>query len=95
MSVVLEAEPFNIIIQDKRYYSDGFKIKQKEIIHLSCQSDFNAQNLLYLIAGLHLERNLTSPNNDESKIERQNVEIPKENLSFIKFDGSNLYDISK
>lgn len=95
MSIVLECEKFDFTIQDNRYYSDGFQIKQGQIVHFSCQSNFNALNFLYLIAGLHTERNLTRPNNDNSKIERQIDETSIDSLSFIKFEGSNIYELSQ
>jgi len=95
MESILECGSFDITIQDKRYYSEGFKLEHGQIIHLSCQSNFRAENFLYLIAGLHTERNLTRPNQDNSRLERQAVETSIESLSFIKFEGNNIYELSK
>ena len=87
---ILVCNSFNIDIGINKYQSDGFIINSGDIIHLFSTSEFRAQEFLYLIAGLHLSRELTIPSSGKS-LKRKSLH--SKNLDFLIFNNRPLYEI--
>ena len=90
MGVLLTCDNFNLSIQGKSYSSAGFEIKEGEVLHLFATSDFDAQTFLLLMSGLYDATSHTEPGTNDN-LERREVKIPRENLSFLRFDEKNMY----
>lgn len=91
--VLLECESFNLQTRAGLFSSGGFTLSKGEIAVLHGSSHERVSELLYLISGLYNNRGATAPAKGDSLI-REDIQVPSEELSFLKFKGKSLYELS-